>query len=281
MKAAGIEYDDRMEALEKVEYLKPESEFIYETFNRFAAEHPWVGSENIRPKSIAREMFERYSSFADYIKLYGLMRAEGLLLRHLTSVYRVLTNTIPPAFKTEAVNEVVTYIETLLRITDSSLLDEWETLKDPDYKPNTDEALPAPTGPTDITRDREAFTRLVRNEVFRFLRMLANKEYQEIDESFPLDQMFPEARWKYTALGNAMEAYYETHEWIRLDPGARNKANTKITESDDRTSWLIEQTLVDPEELNDFQITFNLSMTEAKENSTVKIVPLELKSITE
>ncbi|MGJ8650986.1 MAG: DUF3516 domain-containing protein [Opitutaceae bacterium] len=69
--------------------------------------------------------------------------------------------------------------------------------------------------------------------------------------------------------------------WIRLDPAARNKANSKITESEDRQTWIIEQTLVDPEELNDFQITFSLSMTEAKENGTVKIIPLELKSIAE
>ena len=79
MKAAGIEYDARMEELEKMEYPKPEREFIYDTFNLFAAQHPWVGSENIKPKSIAREMYERYSSFADYVKLYGLMRAEGLI----------------------------------------------------------------------------------------------------------------------------------------------------------------------------------------------------------
>ncbi|MFQ3225495.1 MAG: superfamily II RNA helicase [Lentimonas sp.] len=281
MKAAGIQYDDRMEELEKMEYPKPESEFIYETYNKFAAEHPWVGAENIRPKSIAREMFERYSSFSDYIKVYGLMRAEGLLLRHLTNVYRVLENTIPPAFKTEAVDEVVTYIENLLRITDSSLLDEWETLKNPDYKPNLDQSLPAPTGPRDITRDPEAFTRLVRNEIFRFLRMLANASYQEIDETFELEQMFPEARWKYTALSNAMDAYYEGHEWIRLDPGARNKGNTNIIESDDRTSWIIEQTLVDNEELNDFQLIFSLSIADAKANSSIKLVPLELKSIAE
>jgi superfamily II RNA helicase len=281
MKAAGVEYDERMEELEKIEYLKPEGDFIYETFNKFAAEHPWVGSENIKPKSIAREMFERYSSFADYIKSYGLTRAEGLLLRHLTNVYRVLSNTIPPAFKTEPVDEMITYIETLLRITDSSLLDEWETLKNPDHKPNTDEALPAPKGPTDITRDREASTRLVRNEVFRFLRMLANKEYQEIDETFELDQMYPEAKWKYTELGKTMEAYYETHEWIRLDPEARNKANTKITESDDRTSWIIEQTLVDPEALNDFQVVFELSIQQSKENGVIKIVPVQIRSIAE
>ena len=279
MKAAGVEYDQRMEELEKIEHLKPEGEFIYETFNKFAAEHPWVGSENIKPKSIAREMFERYSSFSDYIKSYGLIRAEGLLLRHLTNVYRVLNNTIPPAFKTEAVDEVITYIETLLRITDSSLLDEWETLKDPDYRPNNAEAQPAPKGPNDITRDREAFTRLVRNEVFRFIRMLANKEYQEIDETFELDQMYPEAKWKYTELGKTMEAYYQTHEWIRLDPEARNKANTNITESDDHNTWTIEQTLVDPDSHNDFHIVFELSIQQAKENSAIKIVPTQICSI--
>lgn len=281
MKAAGIDYDERMETLEKLEYPKPEREFIYETYNRFAAEHPWVGNENIKPKSIAREMFERYSSFADYIKRYGLTRSEGLLLRHLTNVYRVLENTIPPAFKTEAIDEVVTYIETILRITDSSLLDEWETLKNPDHRPNLETSAPKSKDPSDITRDREAFVRLVRNEIFRFLRMLANRSYQEIDEDFSLDQLFPEAKWKYTELANAMAPYYEAHEWIRLDPAARNKANTKIIESEDRQSWRIEQTLIDSEELNDFQIVFSLSIAEAKKAGTVKLVPLELKSIAE
>lgn len=278
MKAAGIEYDERMEELEKMEYPKPEREFIYETFNVFAAQHPWVGSENIKPKSIAREMFERYSSFADYVKLYGLMRAEGLLLRHLTNVYRVLVNTVPPAFKTEPVDELITYIENLLRMTDSSLIDEWETLKNPDYVPNA-EAPAAPKGPQDLTRDRAGLERLVRNEVFRLLRMLANKAYQEIDESFNLERIYPDARWKYTELSNAMDAYYADHEWIRLDPEARNKGNTTIIESDDRSTWEIAQTLVDPAGLNDYQIVFELSLAEVKSKGTVEIVPTEIRVI--
>ena len=44
-----------MEELEKLEWPKPNRDFIYDTFNAFAAKHPWVGQENIRPKSIARE----------------------------------------------------------------------------------------------------------------------------------------------------------------------------------------------------------------------------------
>src|SRR5208282_1308031 len=58
MKMAGVEYDERMEELEKLEYPKPNREFVYSTFNAFADKHPWVGQENIRPKSIVREMFE-------------------------------------------------------------------------------------------------------------------------------------------------------------------------------------------------------------------------------
>jgi hypothetical protein len=58
MKAEGLDYDQRMEELEKLEYPKPLREFVYSTFNAFADRHPWVGEENIRPKSIAREMFE-------------------------------------------------------------------------------------------------------------------------------------------------------------------------------------------------------------------------------
>ena len=281
MKAAGVEYEERMEKLDALEYPKPESEFIYETFNRFAMEHPWVGGENIKPKSIAREMFERYSSFADYVKLYGLMRAEGLLLRHLTNVYRVLVNTVPPDFKTEAVDEVIIYIEQLLRVTDSSLLDEWKALSDPDYKPSIGgEVVPkAAAESVDITCNRESFSRLVRNEIFSFLRMLANKDYQQLHEHYPLDRLYPDAKWKYTALEQAMSVYYESHDWIRLDPGARNKQHTRIQEADDRQKWTIEQTLVDPDEQNDLQIVFEVAIQEAKERGVVTLVPVAIEAI--
>ncbi len=280
MKAAGIEYDDRMEALEKLEYPKPEREFIYETFNLFASQHPWVGNENVKPKSIAREMFERYSSFADYIKLYGLMRAEGLLLRHLTNVYRVLENTIPPAFKTEPVIEAITYIENLLRITDSSLLDEWETLKNPDFVPQAEDTPQSPIK-QDITRDEESFTRIVRNEVFRFIRMVANQQFEELGETFELTKLLPDEKWPHIALGKLIASYLETHEWIRLDPGARNKAHTRIEKSEDKTALIIEQTLVDPEELNDYQFVFELSLSKAKETGNIQLIPVRFEPLSE
>ena len=94
-----MEYEQRMEELEKLEYPKPLRDFVYDTFNAFADRHPWVGEENIRPKSIAREMFETYKSFAEYMLEYDLERSEGLLLRHLNSVYKVLSQTVPDAIE--------------------------------------------------------------------------------------------------------------------------------------------------------------------------------------
>ena len=61
MKAEGVPYDERMEKLEQVDYPKPNRDFLYITFNAFAEKHPWVRADNIRPKSIAREMYGELS----------------------------------------------------------------------------------------------------------------------------------------------------------------------------------------------------------------------------
>ncbi len=130
LKEEGVDYEDRMEALEEVEHPKPGKEFIYATYNEFVARHPWAREAGVRPKSIAREMIEDGSTFEDYIKNYGLERSEAVLLRHLSEVYKVLVQTVPEAMKTEDLLEVEQHLRTMLRGVDSSLIDEWEKLRD-------------------------------------------------------------------------------------------------------------------------------------------------------
>lgn len=272
MKAAGIEYEERMERLSELEYPKPERDFIYDTFNEFADKHPWVGQENIRPKSIAREMFERYASFSDYVQVYGLGRAEGLLLRHLTNVYRVLVHTVPEGFRNDDLDECLVYFDHLLRQTDSSLLDEWERLRDPDYKPRLEEdAPPVPQRPSDITRSPEEFLRLVRNEVFKAVRVLANADYEELTATWPCEGIFADQeeppRWLDIALNERMEPYFADHGWIRLDPAARSSLHTHVEREPDR--WTVHQTLVDGEELNDWALTATVDLAASRERSEV------------
>lgn len=269
MKADGIEYEERIERLKDLEYPKPEREFIYDTFNEFAKKHPWVGQENIRPKSIVREMFERYLSFADYIRMYSLQRVEGALLRHLSSVHRTLQHTIPLQYQDESLRELYTYVNAILSTIDSSLLDEWHLLKDPSYKPATvDTSLPERSSPPDITRPREDFVRLCRNELFKALRHIANQDYTTLIEEFDCSAIFsdqPEPpRWLDIALSEKLKPWFDLHGHLRLDPPARAREHTHIQEDTETQSIRISQTLVDADDTNDWSLDASIDIAASR-----------------
>ncbi len=268
MKMEGIEYDQRMEELEKCEHPKPNREFVYSTFNAFAARHPWVGQENIHLKSIVREMFEEFRSFADYIKLYELHRAEGVLLRHLNSVFKVLAQTVPDSAKNEQVREMELYLGTMIRQVDSSLLDEWEKLRDPNYRPGeTKEVRPpgAEEAAADITRDTKAFTAAIRNRIFIFLRGLVVADYETAIANLnsPLDA--DGAAWTPDRLDKIMEAHEAGHERLCLDPNARNARHTYVVPAEDKQSWRVQQMLVDPAADNDWVAEFDVDLAKSRQ----------------
>jgi hypothetical protein len=267
MKAEGIPYEERITRLEELEYPKPCREFIYSTFNAFSEAHPWVGQENIRPKSIAREMYENFRSFPDYINDYDLHRAEGVLLRHLSGVHKILAQTVPDKFKTPPVREMEDWLAGVLRGTDSSLLDEWERMRDPNWKP-AEETAEGPEAAPDITRNKREFTALIRTEIFKFMRALSTENYAMAVGVLGN----PPGAWPADGLAAAMNPYYEAHERIRLDNEARNGRHTYVEEETAGGSsepvapgWKVSQVLVDPEELNDWQAVFRVDLTRARE----------------
>ncbi len=268
MKAEGLDYDQRMERLEKLEHPKPLRDFIYSTFNAFADRHPWVGEEAIRPKSIAREMFEGFRSFSDYVQEYDLERAEGLLLRHLHSVYKVLSQTVPDGVKSDAVVETELYLRDLLRRVDSSLLEEWQQMLSPEAAPLAaagEEAPPRPEEPPDVTRDTRAFTASIRTRLFAFLRAWSTGRDEEALESIELPEDGDGAPWTAERLRSAREAYRVEHADLRLDPEARNLRHTHVEPSDERGRWVLQQTLVDPDGFNDWVLALEADLTASRE----------------
>lgn len=260
LKAAGVEYDDRMEQIAKLEYPKPHREFIYGSFNAFAAKHPWVGQENIRPKSVAREMYEEFYSFAEYIREYELQRAEGLLLRYLSDVYKAIVQSVPDLAKTEDVHDIITYFGAIVRQVDSSLLDEWERMKAGPAAPG--EARPAKREPEayDVTRDPKQFTVLVRNEMYKLLRALAVRDW-EFAASLTQASAEPTSP---SDLQKALAPYFEEHPTIRLDPTARSPRNTLI-DTERAGFWDVKQIVVDPEENNDWVIECSIDLDRSRE----------------
>jgi superfamily II RNA helicase len=265
MKMEGIDFDKRMEELEKLEYPKPNREFIYATFNAFADRHPWVGQENIRPKSIAREMFESFRSFSDYIRDYELQRAEGLLLRHLSRVHKTLTQGVPDAAKNDAVREMEIYLGTMIKQVDSSLLDEWEKMRDPNYeRAETKEVRPPGAEEEDLTRDTKAFTALVRNRIFTFLRGLVIGDFEQALAVLASPEQPGGEPWTAGRLREALEGYHAEHEYICLDPNARNLRHTYVIPAEDKKHWRVQQMLIDPEELNDWVAEFEVDLAQSR-----------------
>jgi hypothetical protein len=269
MKMQGLDYQERMDELDKLEHPKPKRDFVYSTFNAFADRHPWVGQENIQPKSIAREMFESFRSFADYVRDYELQRAEGLLLRHLSSVHKVLVQTVPDAAKTDPVRELEVYLGAMIRQVDSSLLEEWERMRDPSFESSaqTKEIRPpgAEEAEQDITRDSASFTALIRNRIFTFLRGLVNGEYEQAMEA--LSSLEPSGGDPWTAgkLQESMEMFYADHERVCLDPNARNARHTYVLPSEDKLRWRVQQMLIDPEEHNDWVAEFDVDLAKSRD----------------
>ena len=263
MKADGIEYDQRMAELEKLEYPKPLRDFVYDSFNAFADRHPWVGQEAIRPKSVARDMFESYKSFAEYVMEYDLERSEGLLLRHLNSVYKVLSQTVPTAAKTAEVLEAEWYLRALVRGADASLADEWEKMRDPGYQPLAPargfDALakkPAAVVPYDLTTDTAAFLAAIRARSFGALRAWARGEADAMLAA--LDAPAGHDTEAATAVDAraAFEAFVAEHGGLRLDPEARNARHTHVDRREAPVRWHVQQVLVDANELNDWVAEF-------------------------
>lgn len=129
MKAEGVEYEERMERLEEVEWPKPLRDWLYDSFNAWSTHHPWLRNDNIRPKSVARDLRERAMTFREYVNHYGIKGSEGVLLRYLSDAYKALVRNVPEDRRSNDIVELTRWLGELVRDTDSSLIDEWERLE--------------------------------------------------------------------------------------------------------------------------------------------------------
>jgi hypothetical protein len=184
------------------------------------------------------------------VNRYKLHRSEGVLLRHLSQVYKVLTQTVPEAKKTEDVWDAEDYLADLILGTDSSLLDEWELLRDPNYKAKEGSDKPERAASYDLTRDKQAFHRQIRTQIFSLLRdVLSGYAEPEIADKF-----LP---------------YFEARDRFLLDPEARNKKHSYFDYEKEPGALTIAQVLVDPEGLNDWEARFKVDIPASRESQQV------------
>lgn len=254
MKAEGLDYDERMEALDEVEYPKPLDELLTAMFETFASTQPWIRDVELRPKSVVRDLFEKAMTFTEYVSHYKLTRSEGLLLRYLSDADRAIRQTVPDEAKTDELRDIIEWLRELVRQVDSSLQDEWEQLSNPAAAPSDEAVLPP--RPPDVTTNRRAFFVLVRNELFRRVQLMA---LQRDDDLEALD---PDAGWP-----DALDAYYADHDEVLTGGNARSASLVHINEAptDAVGTWSVRQTIDDPAGDHDWGIDASVDIAASVE----------------
>jgi hypothetical protein len=248
MKADGVEYDERMELLDDVTWPKPLEELLEATYTIYARTHPWIAETPLSPKTVVRDMYEQAMTFQEYVAAYGLSRSEGLLLRYLSDAYRALRQTVPDSVRTDELTDLVAWLGAVVRQTDSSLLDEWEQLTDPDAGDRLRRDEPDPLHPPEpaITADRRAFRVLVRNALFRRVELAALRRLDGLEE---LDG---------DVWAEPLAAYFEEHDRIGTGPDARGPGLFLVEETAE--TWAVQQILDDPEGHHDWRVVAEVDL---------------------
>jgi superfamily II RNA helicase len=262
MKASGVEYEERMERLSQAEAPKPNKDWIYTSFDEFRAVHPWVGQDNVKPKSVVRDLYERAMTFGEYIQHYGLKRSEGVLLRYLSDVYRGLQQNIPDELGTAAIDDLVAWLGALVRQVDSSLIDEWERLVNPVDDPGGGAGTEQPVRPdreVTVVDDARAFRVMVRNQIFDWVQRLASRRgYDALVVAASETGRFESAAG-IAGIADTMAEYWDEFDEIGLGPGARSGERFSY----DASSHRVRQIIHDPDDTNEWAIEAEVDVDES------------------
>ncbi len=260
MKAEGIEYEERMELLEEISYPKPLEELLGHAFEVYRRSNPWAADAQLSPKSVVRDMWERAMTFRELVNTYGLTRSEGAVLRYLSDAFKALRSGVPATARTEEVTDLVEWLGELVRQVDSSLLDEWESLTDPDHP--LDQPVAVPARPRPLTGNERAFTAMVRNALFHRVQLWGRRRWYDLGE---LDGG---SGWDADRWGEVVRAYFADHDEVRTGADARGPA-LLVWDKDSPGVWRVRQILDDPDGDHDWGIDAEVDLEASDEEGAL------------
>ena len=277
LKADGVDYTERMALIEDVTYPQPLREELEDAYETFVQGNPWAKEFELRPKSVVRDMIEHAMTFSDVIATYGLARSEGVVLRYLTDAWRTLSHSIPEAYVTQRLDDIIVWLGELIRQVDSSLIDEWAHMTDettPISQSDLERELAfGVEDPTALTANRRAFTIMVRNYFFRMVELFAYEKEKQLEEM--LDYMGFADQPDWPAL---MDDYFDEYKDVELDNDARGPSYFSVS-GDDTRIWEVVQILKDPEGDNAFQLHGTVDLDASDAAGEVRLSSLEMKQV--
>ena len=98
---------------------------------------------------------------------------------------------------------------------------------------------------------------MVRNEMFRRVELAADDDFAALGE-LDADHGWDADRW-----ADALDEYWDEHEYIESGPSARGPALLQITA--DNETWTVRQTIVDPDANHDWFMTASVDLAASNE----------------
>jgi hypothetical protein len=210
-------------------------------------------------------MWERAMTFREFVHTYGLTRSEGAVLRYLSDAVRALRSGVPAAARTDEVTDLVEWLGELVRQVDSSLLDEWEALTNPDTGAIEEVAVPA--RPRPLTGNERAFTAMVRNALFHRVQLWARRRWYDLGE---LDGG---SGWDADRWGEVVRAYFAEHDEVGTGADARGPALLVVDKSEPRL-WRVRQIIDDPAGDHDWglDVAVDLDASDEEGHAVLRLV---------
>ena len=177
---------------------------------------------------------------------------------------------MPERVKTDELDDLVEWLGETVRQIDSSLLDEWEALTDPESVARAAAAAAAgepPAPPRPITGNERAFRVMVRNAMFQKVRLAARDDFAALGQLEAAAAALSETRAKVAMDAAAWEAalghYWDEHGTIDDGPAARAPELLMIepwTPGGETRTWTVRQIINDPEGHHDWAIVATVDL---------------------
>jgi hypothetical protein len=154
---------------------------------------------------------------------------------------------------------------------DSSLVDEWAQLADPDAPISRDtlarELAFGVEDPTALTANQRAFGIMVRNIMFRLVQLFA---YEQEDTLTQMTEYLADA----PDFGAAMDAYFEDYADVDVSPAARGPEFFLLKKTG--RSWEVRQIIKDPEGDNAFSFAGVIDLDASDAAGEVRFADLRI-----
>lgn len=274
LKADGVDYTERMALAEDVTWPKPLEEELEQAYDTYVQGAPWAREFDLNPKAVLREMIERAMTFSDLIATYGLARSEGVVLRYLTDIWRTLSHTLPTDYVTPEMEEIINWLGEMIRQVDSSLVDEWADMAGEDSPVSREviarELAFGVVDPDALTANRRAFTRMVRNAMFRLVDLFAREDEERLDELTNYLDEQPD-------FGAFMDDYFDEYDDVDTGPAARGTEYFRVDEASMASrEWKVRQILRDPDGDNAYAFEAVVDLDSSDEYGEVRFASLQM-----